>query len=397
MLNNTKIKNLKAKDSEYGVADSHGLSVRITPKGVKKWRFRYRYDNKASMISLGKYPAVSLAQARMLRDENQALLSQGINPSTYKKQLKIKQQQKITFREAFDRWFNRHEGEWAKRTAQKQVATFEKHIFPYIGNTPIEDIKTPDILHVLRQMDDKGISIALKKVKGWSSRVFKDCVVTGLIEYDPIANISNEHFKKHKTKHHATVTNEDDIKELLLTLENYKGRGTYQIAEALNLTPYLLLRPGEVSKLTWKEVNFKEKLIRIKAENMKMGREHLVFLSKQVLSKLKEIKSLSLSDTYVFPSPKKSSSPIGAESLRAAIRRLGIPKEKFTTHGFRSMASTRLNEMGFNSDWIEMQLAHVEANKIRGAYNNAEYVEKRRDMMQRWSDYLDDLKGSSNG
>jgi len=115
MLNNTKIKNLKAKDSEYGVADSHNLSIRITPKGAKKWRFRYRYGNKASMISLGKYPAVSLAQARVLRDDNQALLSQGINPSAYKKQLKIKQQQKITFKEAFDAWFDRHKDEWTER------------------------------------------------------------------------------------------------------------------------------------------------------------------------------------------------------------------------------------------------------------------------------------------
>jgi len=395
MLNNTKIKNLKAKDSEYGVADSHNLSIRITPKGAKKWRFRYRYGNKASMISLGKYPAVSLAQARLLRDENQALLSQGINPSAYKKQLKIKQQQKITFREAFDAWFDRHKGEWSERTAQKQVATFEKHIFPHIGDTLVEDIKTPDMLRVLRMMDDKGISEALKKVKGWSSRVFKDCVVTGIIDYDPIANIDNTHFKKHVTKHHATVTSEDDIKELLLTLETYKERGTYQVATALNLAPYLMLRPGEVTKLIWKEIDFKNKMIRIGAERMKMTREHLVPMSNQVLAKFKEIKGFKLSSEYVFPSPKKSHSHINAESLRSAIRNLEISGDIFTTHGFRSMASTRLNEMNFNRDWIELQLSHKESDSVRGAYNNAEYIEQRKDMMQQWSDYLDNLKTSN--
>ena len=389
MLNNTKIKNLKAKDSEYGVADSHSLSIHVTPKGVKKWRFRYRYGNKASMISLGKYPAVSLAQARVLKDENQALLSQGINPSAYKKQLKIKQQQKITFKEAFDAWFDRHKDEWTERTAQKQVATFVNHIFPHIGDTPVEDIKTPDMLRVLRMMDDKGITVALKKVKGWSSRVFKDCVVTGVIDYDPIANIDNTHFKKHVTKHYATVTSEDDIKELLLTLETYKERGTYPVATALSLAPYLMLRPSEISKLTWKEIDFKNKMIRIGAERMKMTREHLIPMSNQVLAKFKEIK---VSSEYVFPSPMKSHSHINAESLRAAIRKMGISGDTFTTHGFRSMASTRLNEMNFNRDWIEVQLSHKESDSVRGAYNNAEYIEQRKDMMQQWSDYLDKLK-----
>jgi integrase len=249
------------------------------------------------------------------------------------------------------------------------------------------------MLRVLRMMDDKGITVALKKVKGWSSRVFKDCVVTGVIDYDPIANIDNTHFRKHVTKHYATVTSEDDIKELLLTLETYKERGTYPVATALSLAPYLMLRPSEVSKLTWKEIGFKNKMIRISAERMKMTREHLIPMSNQVLAKFKEIKSLKLNNEYVFPSPMKSHSHINAESLRSAIRSIGISGDKFTTHGFRSMASTRLNEMNFNRDWIEIQLSHKESDSVRGAYNNAEYIEQRRDMMQQWSDYLDNLKG----
>ena len=394
MLTDNKIKNLKPKDIPYPTADSNGLTIYTLPSGTKSWRLRYRFNDKADTLTLGKYPLISLKDARVLKDMYLSVKAKGTDPKVYQKQQKaIKHQKKLTFREAFDAWFDRHKGEWTERTAQKQVAAFEKHIFPHIGDTLVEDIKTPDMLRVLRMMDDKGITVALKKVKGWSGRVFKDCVVTGVIDYDPITNIDNTHFRKHVTKHYATVTSEDDIKELLLTLETYKERGTYPVATALSLAPYLMLRPSEVSKLTWKEIDFKNKMIRIGAERMKMTRGHLIPMSNQVLAKFKEIKEIKVSSEYVFPSPVKSHSHINAESLRAAIRSMGISKDKFTTHGFRSMASTRLNEMGFNGDWVEVQLSHKESNSVRGAYNNAEYIEQRKDMMQQWSDYLDKLKG----
>ena len=395
MLTDNKIKNLKPRDKPYPAADGNGLSIYTLPSGTKSWRLRYRFNKKADMLVFGKYPLISIKDARILRDEYLGVLERNINPKVYQKQQKaIKHQKKLTFREAFDRWFDRHkDSAWTPRTAEKQVAAFEKHIFPHIGDIPVEDIKTPDMLRVLRMMDDKGITVALKKVKGWSSRVFKDCVVTGVIDYDPIVNIDNTHFRKHVTKHYATVTSEDDIKELLLTLETYKERGTYPISTALNLAPYLMLRPGEVSELIWKEIDFKNKMIRIGAERMKMTREHLIPMSNQVLAKFKEIKDFKLSSEHVFPSPKKSHSHINAESLRAAIRKMGISGDTFTTHGFRSMASTRLNEMNFNRDWVEVQLSHKESNSVREAYNNAGYIEQRKDMMQQWSDYLDKLKG----
>ncbi len=392
MLTDIKIKSLKPKDKEYRVADSHGLTLAITPKGVKKWYFRYRFNEKPTMTSLGQYPAVSLAQARTLRDKQKSLLAEGINPTAYKKKLKVEQLQSCTFKDAFDRWFNRHKDDWTERTGQKQTAAFEKHIFPYIGNTPIDEITTPIMLDVLRKLDNQGKSVTLKKIKGWASRIFKDCVVEGLIPFDPIVNITGDQFKKHKEKHHATLRFESDIKALLTQLSAYKEHGTYQIAQALNIAPYLMLRPGELSGLLWEEVEFDNGRIRISAERMKMDREHLVFLSTNIQAQLQAIKSVNLCDTFVFPSPNKSNSSISPESLRASIRRLGISKETFTTHGFRSMASTRLNEMGFHPDYIERQLAHVDSNKVRAIYNNAEYLEQRKDMMQKWSDYLDKLK-----
>ena len=392
MLTDIKIRNLKPKNREYGTADSHGLEIRTTPKGVKLWRYRYRFNRKATSISVGKYPAVSLSEARKQRDIYQKVLFDGINPKVYKDNLRKTQQNKITFREAFDKWFALHKDEWGERTSIKQLRAFELHIFPEIGDTLVEDIKPIDMLKVFRKMDDKGISETLKKVRGWSSRVFCDCVVLEIILSDPTRDLPKDSFKKQKSKNYATVTTPDDIKDLLKTLIKYKEMGTYQVAEALNLAPYLLLRPGELTKTKWDEIDFKSKLIRISAERMKMSKDHLVPISTQVFTKLKKIKDFGLSDKYVFPSPSIPNSCINAETLRAAIRRLGIPKERFTTHGFRGMASTMLNELGYRGDIVEIQLSHTDSNKVRKAYNHAQYLDERRDMMQAWSDYLDKLK-----
>ena len=214
-------------------------------------------------------------EARKQRDIYQKVLFDGINPKVYKDNLRKTQQNKITFREAFEKWFALHKGEWGERTAIKQLRAFELHIFPEIGDTLVEDIKPIDMLKVFRKMDDKGISETLKKVRGWSSRVFRDCVVLEIILSDPTRDLPTDSFKKQKSKNYATVTTPDDIKDLLKTLIKYKEMGTYQVAEALNLAPYLLLRPGELTKTEWDEIDFKNKLIRISAERMKMSKDHL--------------------------------------------------------------------------------------------------------------------------
>ncbi len=395
MLTDNKIKNLKPKDKPYPTADGNGLTLYTLPTGTKTWRLRYRYHGRADILVLGKYPLISLKEARTLKEFYLSFLEKGIDLKVYQKQQKSIQQDRVTFKGAFDAWINKRQGKeggWTERTTKKLVSAFDKHVFPYIGNMFIEDIKTPDVYEVLQRIDDKGKSEVLKKVKRLTSRVFKDCVVQGLIEYDPVANISNDNFSKSVVKHYATVTSEKEIKGLLLKLETYKQKGTYEVATALNLAPYLMLRPGEVASLTWKNIEFNNRLIRIFSGDMKMRREHVVPMSNRVYSILKEIKSHNLSDTFVFPSPNKPNQSIGPDSFRGALKALNIPKELFTTHGFRSMASTRLNEMGFNRDWIEVQLAHVDSNAVRRTYNNALYFEQRVDMIQQWSDYLDKLK-----
>jgi len=392
MLTDLKIRNLKPKNREYGVADSHGLQIRVTPKGVKKWRYRYRFNGKASMISLGKYPAVSLAEARKQRDIYQKILFDGINPKVYKDNLKQTQENKITFSEAFDKWFDVHKDEFAKRTAMKQIRAFELHIFPYIGNKLVVDLKPLDMLNVFRKIDNQGKSETLKKVKGWCSRVFRDCVVLGIIDNDPTRDLPSDSFKKRKSKHYATVTSPSDIKDLLNTISKYKEIGTYEVHQALNLGAYLLLRPSELTGLLWEEVDFKNKIIRIGKDRMKSSEPHLVPMSTQVLAQFEEMKEYRLSEKFVFPSSVNRNTSINSESLRMALRRLGIPKEKFTPHGFRGMGTTRLYEMGYKEDVVERTLAHSERNKVKAAYNYAQHIEERTEMMQTWSDYLDKLK-----
>jgi len=391
MLTDLKIRNLKPKNKEYGVADSHGLQIRITPRGVKKWRYRYRFNGNATMISLGKYPAVSLSEARKQRDIYQKALFDGINPKVYKDNLRKTQQNKITFREAFDKWFDIHKGEFVERTAIKQIRAFELHIFPHIGNRLVVDLKPVDMLNVFRKIDNQGKSETLKKVRGWCSRVFRNCVVLEIINNDPIRDLPSDSFKKVQSKHYATVTSPSDIRDLLNTISKYKEIGAYEVHQALNLGAYLLLRPGELAGLLWEEIDFENKIIRIGKDRMKSPRAHLVPMSTQVLAKFKEIKEYGLSEKYVFPSPIKRNTSINKESLRAAVRRLGIPKDKFTPHGFRGMGTTRLYEMGYKEDVVERTLSHSEKNKVKAAYNHAQYLKERAEMMQTWSDYLDKL------
>ena len=392
MLTDLKIRGLKPRNKEYSVADGNGLSIYVTPKGVKKWRYRYRFNRKASMISLGKYPTVSLSEARNQRDVYQKALFDGINPKVYKDNLRQTQENKITFRKAFDKWFDVHKDEFAKRTAAKQIRALELHIFPHIGNRLVVDLKPVDMLNVFRKIDSQGKSETLKKVKGWCSRVFRDCVVLGIIDNDPTRDLPSDSFKKRKSKHYATVTSPSDIKDLLNTISKYKEIGTYEVHQALNLGAYLLLRPSELTGLLWEEIDFKNKIIRISKDRMKSSDPHLVPMSTQVLAQFEEMKEYRLSEKFVFPSSVNRNTSINSESLRMALRRLGIPKEKFTPHGFRGMGTTRLYEMGYKEDVVERTLAHSERNKVKAAYNYAQHIEERTEMMQTWSDYLDKLK-----
>ena len=393
MLTDTKIKTAKSKNKLYRMADSNGLAIEITPAGIKHWRYRYRFNNKASMMSLGKYPQVSLKAARYLRDKQRDLLDQGLNPSEYRTkkafQDKIKRDRQMSFNDLFYKWFEQNEHTWSDNHTKKVMNQCRRHLLKHIGNKSIDDITAQDILWVFKKIENLGIIETLEKVKGYTGRVFRFAVGLGLLTVDPTRDLPNDIFKKKTVKNFAHITDTKDIAKLLKTLDNFEG--SLQVGIALKIAPHVFLRPSELAKLEWCEIDFNNKQIKIPKERMKMAQAHIVPLAPQVISLLKEMHAVSGNSKYVFPSIKDSGKSISPESLRSGLRRMGINKDTLTTHGLRHMASTQLHEQGFKSDIIERQLSHGERNKIKATYNHAQYLDERREMMCKWSDFLDDL------
>jgi len=386
-LNDTRLRNLKPKDKLYRIADSNGLAIEVAVSGSTIWRYRYRYNNKATMITLGHYPSMSLLDARQARDANRQLLNQGINPKDNKTKETLSGK---TFSNVFAEWHNNKKDEWSNNYANDVTQRTECYLLPFIGDKFMSEITTPDMLGLLKQIEQRDLLDTLEKIKGIASRVFSYAVGMGYIAVNPVRDLPRDVFKKKNQQHYSTITDPKEIGFLLRTIDGHKG--SYQVRAALILAPHLFLRPGELVGLTWNEIDFKDKLIRISGARMKMKLDHIVPLSNQVSDALKEISCIKTDSQFVFPSPRNKNKSITTNALLTSLRSLGFSKEQFTTHGFRHMASTRLNELGFRDDIIERQLAHTDSNKVRAVYNHAEHLDDRRDMMQQWSDYLDDLK-----
>jgi len=394
MLTDTKIKTAKPKDKLYRMADTNGLAIEITPTGIKHWRYRYRFNNKASMMSLGKYPKVSLKSARYLRDEQRDLLDQGLNPSEYRTkkafQDKIEHDRKMNFNDLFYKWFEQNEHTWSDNHTKKVMNQCRRHLLKHIGTKSIDDITTQDILWVFKKIESLGIIETLEKVRGYTGRVFRFAVGLGLLNNDPTRDLPNDIFKKKIVKNFAHITDMKELGEVLNKIDKFKG--TIQVGTALKMAPYVFLRPTELAELLWNEVYFEKKQIKIPKGRMKMSSPHIVPLSSQVLSMLKNMHKISGDQIHVFPGVDNPRESISPDSLRMALRRLGIDKDVLTTHGLRHTASTQLHEQGYKSDIIERQLSHGERNKIKATYNHAQYLDERREMMNEWSDFLDGLR-----
>jgi integrase len=395
MLTDTKIKTLKPKDKRYRIADANGLVLEVKPNGAKYWRYRYRFEGKANMISIGEYPFITLAQARQNRDKYKSLLNQSINPSAYKKEIKAEKaankiSEQSTFNKMFCDWYEHNQENWKPNYRKDILKRTAKHLLPYIGDKPIKSINSKEMLRVFKIIESAGTIDTLYKVKGVASRVFRFCVGLGIIEHDPTRDLPSDIFKKRKVSNYAYISDPKEIGGLLRMIDHYKG--TYQVGTALKIAPYVFLRPLELAGLKWGEVDFTDKLIRIDSERMKMGEPHIVPMSSQVIKLLESIKDIETGSIFVFPSPATTKRHISPESLRAGLRRMGLSSDEMTTHGFRHMASTRLYELGFNGDVIERQLAHGERNKIKATYNHAQYLKGRKIIMDEWANYLDKLR-----
>ncbi|WP_445146253.1 tyrosine-type recombinase/integrase [Dyella sp. Tek66A03] len=392
MLTDVKLRGLKRKAALYRVADADGLAVEVPVSGALRWRYRYRFASKAKMLSLGTYPAVSLAQARQRRDAARVQLAHGIDPSTHRQTVKHAQIQAlapvVTFQHVALQWAERQSV--AQITANKSQWIFASFLFPEIGDMPIGEITPRILLDALRKIEETGKLHTASRAKVKAGQVFRFAILEGLTDNDPTASLRGA-IKTPKAKHHAAITDPKAVGELLRAIEGFSGQYVTQCA--LKLAPLVFVRPGELRQAQWSEFDLDEALWRIPATRMKMKAAHLVPLSTQAIVVLRELHAMTGQGGYVFPGIRTSSRPMSENTINAALRRLGYSGDEMTGHGFRSLAATRLNEMGWNPDAIERQLAHAESNKVREAYTHAaQYLDERKRMMQAWADCLDGLR-----
>jgi len=387
-LTDLEIRRAKPAEKAYTKSDGNGLSLQIEPNGSKGWRFRYRFEGKAKLLSLGTYPKISLAEARKRRDDAQELLTAGINPSEMRKEKKLAQQDKLenTFESITREWYQRRYDLWSESYRTEMIATFEKDVFPYIGHRPIDAITPMELMGVLSRLEDRGATEKMRKVRQRCGEVWKYDIATGRAITNPAPDLASV-MKPHKKEHYPHLKAEE-LPEFLTALQGYTGNILVKLA--MKLLILTGTRPGELRKAEWSEIDFEQAIWEIPPERMKMRRPHIVPLSSQAMDILKELKSMTSGYTFVFPGRLERAKPISDMSLNVLIRRIGYGG-RATGHGFRHTMSTVLHEQDFNSAWIELQLAHVDKNSIRGTYNHAQYLEKRRDMLQWYGDYLERL------
>lgn len=389
-------RNLKAKDKQYKAYDADGLFMIVTPGGHKWWRFKYTFAGMAKTLSLGTYPLVSLKDARAKRDELKACIVEGIDPSQERKNLKIEAvreqaQAQNTFEKISREWIGKHD-EWSDKHRQTIVSRLEKYIFPVIGNKPMAELERADIMAALRPIEARGTLELAKRIGRVCAQITDYASSCGYARFDFAAGIAKG-LKTAAKQNFAAITDPAEFGRLLLTLGGYAGE--VSTCHCLKLLPHVFVRSGEIRGMKWAEIDFVKALWTIPAERMKMRRPHIVPLSRQSMSILDSMKRFSGNNLLVFPSALSKTRPLSDMTLLNALRRLGYERGTMTVHGFRSSASTLLNELGYNRDWIELQLAHCDKNSIRGIYNRAQYLEERRKMMQEWSDYLDGLKAQA--
>lgn len=394
MLTDTKLKALKPRGKLYRIADSAGLCVEVHPSGARYWRFRYRFAGKAKMFSLGVYPEVSLGEARRRLEDARRLLGCGIDPSAQRQQDKLTAHFAVANDvEAIAREWLAGRGKLADTTRAKTEWMLETHVFPWIGRRPVREITAPELLAVLRRPESLDKLETAQRIKQICGQVFRYAVATGRAERDPAADLRGA-LKTKKTRHFASITDPAKVGELLRAIHGFSG--SLVVASALKFAPLVFVRPGELRKAEWGEFDLDNAEWRIPAERMKMRQAHMVPLSEQAVAVLQELQPLTGHGRYVFPSIRSPRDPMSENTVTAALRRLGYTGDEMTGHGFRSMASTILHEQGWNTDVIERQLAHAERNKVKAAYNHAQYLPERRKMMQAWGDYLDALRTGTN-
>lgn len=393
-LSEMAVRNAKPKERPYKLYDERGLFLLVNPNGSRWWRWKYRYANREKLLSLGTYPDVSLKKARDRRDEARAQLVDDLDPAQVRRAAKTAAAaEQETFATVAQEWLQRRSNAWAPGHEAKIRRRLEVDVLPAIGQLPIVAVTAPEVLKVAKRIESRGaIETAHRAVQN-VGQVMRFAIATGRAVSDPTPALRGA-LTPVREKHHASITDSKAVGALLRAIDGYSG--SYITRAALRLAPLVFVRPGELRKAEWSEFDLDGAEWRIPAERMKMRQAHIVPLSTQAVQILNELRLFTGKFDYVFPGVRSRRRPMSENTVNAALRRLGYTKDQMTGHGFRSMASTLLNEQGWHHDAIERQLAHQERNSIRAAYNFAEHLPERRKMMQAWADYLDSLRVPTN-
>jgi integrase len=393
MLSKLLIEKTKHGSKTIRLWDGRGMYLEISPKGGKWWRLKYWFDGRERRMSLGVYPDVSLADARERREEARRKVAAGIDPAELRKAeaIVLVESTENSFEAIAREWFGLFSKQWVPGHADKIIRRLELNVFPWIGTRPVKAITAPELLAVLRRMESRGANETAHRALQVCGRVFRFAVATGRAERDPSRDLSGA-LAPTKEKHLASITDPQEVGALLRAIDAYDGSWITRCA--LRLAPLVFVRPGELRAAQWSEFDFEKSEWRIPATRMKMRVQHVVPLSTQAIAILRDLQPLTGRFAFAFPGVRSRFRPMSENTITAALRRMGYSGQDMTGHGFRSMASTLLNEQGWNRDAIERQLAHGERDAVRAAYNYAQHLTERRRMMQAWGDYLSQLKAN---
>lgn len=393
-LTDTAIKSAKPTDKPLRLFDGGGLYLEVAPSGGKWWRLKYRFAGKEKRISLGVYPDVSLAAARKARDDAKAKLATGVDPSQARKAQKDESIDRASnsFEAVALEWFAKYSPGWAESNAKKVMGRLQNDVLPWLANRPIAEIKAPDLLSVCRRIESRGALDTAHRVLQSCGQIFRYAVATGRAERDPSGDLRGA-LPPAKTKHYAAPTDPREVAGLLRMFDGFTG--TFVVKSAMCLAPMLFVRPGELRKAEWADINLEAAEWRFVSSKRDVA--HIVPLASQAVAVLRDLHALTGRGRYVFPGARDRNKPMSEVAINAALKRMGIDTQKdFTGHGVRPIARTILREvLGYEPEIIELQLAHRKKDPNGGAYDRVAFLPERRLMMQRWADYLDELKAGA--
>lgn len=390
MLTDTKLRGLKPRANPYRIADTNGLCIEVRPTGAKVWRYRYRHDGKPSMITIAEYPIVSLAEARAERDRLRALVKGGANPAQVARAERAAKQEQAatTFAVVAAELLAKRAKEGLSPGSVKRERRMVEKDLAAIGGLPVAEVSVPTLLAALRKIERRGAVETAHRARALAGLVFRYAIATGRADRNPANDLVGA-LTQPQTRHFASLTEPAKVGELLRALHGY--RGSPVVTGALRLAPLVFVRPGELRRARWADIDLDAAEWRFAAS--KTGTPHLVPLSTQAVAILRDLQPLTGRHEYVFPSVRGPRRPMSENTVNVALRSLGFDGDTMTGHGFRAMARTILDEvLGFRPDYIEHQLAHAVRDPLGRAYNRTAHLAERRKMMQVWADYLDGLR-----